>query len=282
MSDFPRTNVEELSVSRMLIGTNWLLGYSHQSTAKDKFIKALQTRENIAAILEVFFRTGVDTLFGARPDAPQLEEAIRDAEDRTGVGCIRMGTPHFDLSGSPGADDANRREIEAFAAIGCRVCLPHMCTTDTLIDRRTRTIREMDRYAAMIREAGMIPGLSTHTPEAVLYADETDLDVGTYTQIYNAAGFLMHVEVDWTHNVIWKAKKPVVTIKPLAAGRLHPLVGLTFSWATLRERDMVAVGCLTSGEARECIDISLSQLYHGGAPVGELPFTRSKASLVGE
>ena len=63
---------------------------------------------------------------------------------------------------------------------------------------------------------------------------------------------------------------------------MHPIVGLHFSWATLREQDMVTVGCLTPDEARECIDISLSQLLHGGAPVGELQFTRSKASLVKE
>ena len=39
MSDeFPRTNIEHLSVSRMLIGTNWFLGWSHTSAAKDRYI----------------------------------------------------------------------------------------------------------------------------------------------------------------------------------------------------------------------------------------------------
>jgi hypothetical protein len=136
----------------------------------------------------------------------------------------------------------------------------------------------MDRYAAWIRERGMIPGLSTHMPEAIVYADEADLDVGTYIQIYNAIGFLMQVEVDWVHRIIWKAKKPVITIKPLAAGRLMPLVGLAYNWATLREKDMVCIGCFTPEEARECIDISLSQLERTG-PAVELQVTRSKASL---
>ena len=35
-------------------------------------------------------------------------------------------------------------------------------------------------------------------PESIVYADETDLDVATYISIYNAYGFLMQVEVDWT------------------------------------------------------------------------------------
>jgi hypothetical protein len=221
---------------------------------------------------------GVDTLYGARPESPHLEDAVKDAEDRTGRRCIKMGTPHFDLSGTPEAESHNERVLDGFAEIGCSVCLPHQATTDAMVDRKTRSIPEMDRYAGKIRERGMIPGLSTHMPESIIYADETNLDVGTYIQIYNAMGFLMQVEVDWIHRVIQQAKKPVITIKPLAAGRLLPLVGLAFSWATIRDQDMVCIGCLTPAEARECIDISLSQLNRAASTV-ELQRTRSKASL---
>lgn len=275
---FPRTHIENLSVSRLLIGTNWILGYSHTSKAQDNYIKDTQSREKIADILEVFFSSGVDTLYGARPLSPHLEDAIKDAEDRTGVGCIKMGTPHFDLSGSSEAADHNKREIESFAEIGCKVCLPHQATTDALVDRVNKRINGMDQYAALIRDAGMIPGLSTHMPETIPYADESGLDVGTYIQIYNAAGFLMQVEIDWVHRVIWNAKRPVITIKPLAAGRLLPLVGMAYSWATIRDQDMITIGCFTPQEAREIINISLSQLNRTASAV-ELQTTRSKASL---
>ena len=275
---FPRTSIEGLSVPRLIVGTNWILGYSHTSKAKDNYIKSMQTREKIADLLEVFFRAGVDAIYGVRPQTPHLDEAIKDAEDRTGVGCIKMGTPSFDLSGESGADDQNRRVLDSFAELGCSVCLPHQCTTDALVDRVNRRISGMDYYAQLIREQGMIPGLSTHMPETIPYADETGLDVGTYIQIYNAASFLMQIEVDWVHRMIWKAKKPVMTIKPLAAGRLLPLVGLAFNWATIRDQDMVIIGCFTPDEAREVIDISLSQLNRT-SPNVELQKTRSKASL---
>ncbi len=78
--------------------------------------------------------------------------------------------------------------------------------------------------------------------------------------------------------MIWRCKKPVITSKPLAAGRLQPIVGLAFSWATLRPQDMVTVGCLTADEAREVIEISLSLLEHR-APQIKLQETRSKASM---
>jgi hypothetical protein len=115
-------------------------------------------------------------------------------------------------------------------------------------------------------------------PETPVYADKMNLDVATYIQIYNAAGFLMQVEIDWVHRIISEARKPVITIKPLAAGRLLPLVGLAFSWATIRDQDMVTIGCSTPDEAREVIDISLAQLMRRASTV-ELQRTRSKASI---
>jgi hypothetical protein len=130
----------------------------------------------------------------------------------------------------------------------------------------------------MIRERGMIPGLSTHMPESVVYADETGADVETYIQLYNAAGFLMQVEADWVMRIIQNAKKPVMTIKPLAAGRLLPVVGLSFVWNTIRDQDMVTIGTTTPDEAREVIDISLN-LLEKRSPDNELQRTRSKSSL---
>jgi hypothetical protein len=118
-------------------------------------------------------------------------------------------------------------------------------------------------------------------PEAILYADETGLDVATYIQIYNAIGFLMQVEVDWVHRVIWQAKKPVMTIKPLAAGRLMPIAGLGFAWGTLRDIDMVTVGTLTPDEAAEDIELSRA-LLERRLPEFDLQRTRSKKSIDAE
>ena len=87
-------------------------------------------------------------------------------------------------------------------------------------------------------------------------------DVETYIQIYNAAGFMMQVEADWVQRIIANAQKPVMTIKPLAAGRLLPIVGLAFAWSTIREQDMVTIGTTTPDEAREVIDLSLDLLNH--------------------
>jgi hypothetical protein len=78
--------------------------------------------------------------------------------------------------------------------------------------------------------------------------------------------------------VIKNAKKPVMTIKPMAAGRLLPPVGLAFSWNTIRDQDMVTVGTTTPEEAREVIDLSLDFLSRR-MPDNDLQWTRSKKLL---
>lgn len=276
MAEFQRTVVGGLSVSRMIVGTNWFLGYSHISAAKDRFIKSYQTRENLADILTVFFESGVDTIMGM-PE-PILRDAIADAQDRTGRKAILVLTPHFNfLPGGPD-DTEPARVFDRCSQLGATFCFPHQCVTDCLVDRMHRVIRDYDKYARMIRDRGMIPGLSTHMPESVLIADESGADVETYIQIYNAIGFLMQVEVDWCLRVIRNAAKPVMTIKPMAAGRLAPPVGLAFSWSTLRDQDMVTVGTTTPDEAKELIEISFDFLARR-LPDNELQRTRSKKSL---
>ncbi len=282
MESFPRTMVGGVSLSRLIIGSNWLLGYSHTSAAKDRFIRGYQTRESITAIIKVFLGYGVDTVMG--PPNPLLIEACNEAEQQTGKRTIRVLTPGFNIwheKMSPNAIMSEKEPEEAFDAckkMGAAFCLPHQAVTDALIDRRSRTIRDMDIYSKMIRERGMIPGLSTHMPEAVTYADGTGADVETYIQIYNSLGFLMQVEVDWVMRIIRDAKKPVMTIKPLAAGRLLPPVGLAFVWNTIRDQDMVAIGCTTPDEAKESIELSLDFLGRR-MPDNELQATRSKNLL---
>lgn len=276
MTEFPRTIVGGVSLPRLLIGTNWFLGYSHTSLARDRFISAYQSRKRIVETLTVFLESGVDAIMA--PPSPPLERAICAAEDRTGRRMIRILTPWFNVL--PGGPPENSPEaaFDRCKKLGATFCLPHQNVTDALVDRMHNTIRDLDKYTRMIREREMIPGLSTHMPETVVYADQMDADVETYIQIYNAAGFLMQVEADWVMRIIRDAKKPVMTIKPLASGRLLPVVGLAFVWNTIRDQDMVTIGVTTPDEAREVIDISLD-LLNRRIPDYTLQKTRSKRSL---
>ena len=73
---FPRTQVENISLSRMLIGTNWLLGWSHTSSSADEMIKRrYDSAQAFKPILEAYLRHGVDSImapFGCRRSSPGL------------------------------------------------------------------------------------------------------------------------------------------------------------------------------------------------------------------
>ena len=79
---------------------------------------------------------------------------------------------------------------------------------------------------------------------------------------------LMQVEVETVNHIIHTAKKPVMTIKPMAAGRVSPFVGLNFVWNTIRPCDMVTVGCFDPEEAEEDVEISLAALERRRPEIG--------------
>lgn len=262
---FPRTEVAGVSLSRMIIGTNWMVGYSHTGPAADEMIQNRHsTPETLVPMFKAYLDNGVDTimgLFGIEGTA-QVYKAIQEAQQKYGKEIKIIDTPIINVDDNPQA----RREAEAVIKrckeMGATFCLIHHSSVEQLVDKNQKKIRRLDDYTKMIRDAGMIPGLSAHMPEIIVYSDLNEYDVQTYIQIYNCMGFLMQVEIETVSRIIWEAKKPVMTIKPMAAGRCTPYVGLNFSWSTLRDCDMVTVGCFGENEVYEDIEISRAALEH--------------------
>jgi len=267
---FPRTEVGGISLPRLICGTNWVAGWSHRSPAADAKIKETHAdTAEICKMLEVYLANGIDAVMCPFDMAPVVKRAVDETEQKTGKHIIRIDTPVFNPDNTPEA----RREAEATIRhsreMGAEFCLLHHASVERLVNRLTKKIERLDDYTKMIRDAGMIPGLSAHMPELVVYSDENENDVETYIQIYNAAGFLMQVEIETVNRIIRNAKKPVMTIKSMAAGRLTPFVGLNFSWATIRDCDMVTVGCFSAREAEEDIEISRAALERRAPNIGQ-------------
>lgn len=257
---FPRTTVGGVSVSRMIIGTNWILGYSHTGTAADTLIRNRQTTEKVAELLEAYLQYGVDTIMGPMATGTVLLDAMKMAEDRTGKKLILIDTPILNVDDNAAARKEAEATIAACQKEGATFCFPHHSSAEQLVSKNKQTMDRLPDYLKMIRDHGMVPGLSAHMPELIVYSDLNNYDVETYIQIYNCLGFLMQVEIEYINKVIWAAKKPVMTIKSMAAGRCTPFVGLNFSWATIRPQDMVTLGAFTPEEVHEDVEISLAAL----------------------
>ena len=258
---FPRTNVAGISLSRIIIGTNWLLGWSHTSSAADKYIKQrYDTKEKFLPVLEAYTEYGIDTIMGPVSQQEIMIEAIRYAESKLSKKFIIIDTPIINVNNTDEARIEAENTIRKSAEIGATFCLIHHSSAEQLVNKNTETIDRIDDYTKMIRSYHMIPGLSAHMPELILYTDKNGYDIETYIQIYNCMGFLMQVEIERVASIIHQAKKPVMTIKSMAAGRCTPYVGLNFSWNTIRPCDMITLGCFNADEVHEDVEISFAAL----------------------
>jgi hypothetical protein len=104
---FPRTQVENVSLSRMLIGTNWLLGWSHTSASADEMIKRrYESAEAFKPILETYLSHGVDSIMAPFGLSPELTRAVKETEQHMGREIVMIDTPTLDV-----ADSAEGRRI---------------------------------------------------------------------------------------------------------------------------------------------------------------------------
>jgi len=258
---FPRTQVGDVSVSRFIIGSNCMAGYSHRSNAADQMIKERHCApETMYPMLDTFMEHGIDTVMAPFGMLPHIYRSVMDTSARWGKEMILVDTPVINVDDSAEGRREAQQTIQECAARGAKICLIHHYSAEQLVDKNKRCIHRLDDYTKMIRDAGMVPGLSAHMPELVVYSDENGYDVETYIQIYNCMGFLMQVEIESVNAIIHNAKKPVIVIKAMAAGRTTPFVGLNFAWATIRDFYMITVGCFNEREAAEDIEISLAAL----------------------
>jgi hypothetical protein len=260
---FPRTTVAGVSLPRLLIGSNWIFGWSHRGQAADIFIKEQHsTVDATLSVLNAFLQYGIDAWMGPFSSHPEATDKIKGIQDKIGRKLILIDTPIINMDDNQAARKEAEVIFKTSAEIGSTFCLIHHASCEQLVNKNKKTIDRLPDYTKMIRDAGLIPGLSAHMPEIIQYSDLNEYDVETYIQIFNCLGFLMQIEIESVIKIIHEAKKPVMTIKPMASGRTTPYVGLTFNWNVLRPQDMVTVGCIEAHEVHEDVEISLAALEH--------------------
>jgi len=278
--NFPRTTVAGVSLPRLLIGSNWIFGWSHTGHAADVSIKEQHSSvDPTLRLLDAFLQYGIDAWVAPFSSHPDALNKIKQVEEKAGKKLILIDTPIINVDDTEAARKEANNIIKTSAQLGSKFCLIHHSSCEQLVNKNKRTIDRLGDYTDMIRQAGLIPGLSAHMPEIIQYSDLNNYDVETYIQIFNCLGFLMQVEVESVIRIIHEAKKPVMTIKPMAAGRTTPYIGLTFNWTVLRPQDMITVGCVNEHEVHEDVEISFAALERR-LPVLEGRSSPGKTSII--
>ncbi|MBQ4085410.1 MAG: hypothetical protein IJC54_02410, partial [Clostridia bacterium] len=71
MPSFPRTEVAGVSLPRMLMGSNWMLGYSHTTVSADEMIRKRYSHvQNVCDMVSAYLEYDIDAMmapFGGQP-----------------------------------------------------------------------------------------------------------------------------------------------------------------------------------------------------------------------
>ena len=184
---------------RIIMGTNWLLGYSHTGRRRRQgaYSKKYQKPEDFYPVISAYLDYGIDAIMGPVSTNQLALDAIKlrageigseaDYCRHTGYECQRQ------------CRGARRSQSRDKAQRGYRLDPSASFTTRARSSSVNKNLQNMTRPARLprndTRTSDFCPGLSAHMPELVTYSDANGYDVETYIQIFNCMNFLMQVEV---------------------------------------------------------------------------------------
>jgi hypothetical protein len=269
--ELPKTTIGGYEISRLICGSNSFFGFSHISAARDAWIRRTFTDERIIEVMVAGAKLGINAFIsGPVERCPRIFEEVEKA---TGVHTVWFATP-----GGQNLEEL-KDGIRKTADLGAEFCMPHTCWTEAYLDVANMKIHGYPEAAELIRKLGMVPGLSNHRPESLRAVVKQNYDCETLTLPFNSEGFLCSVETDWTARLIQDCPIPIISIKPLASGRLQPPTGFSFVYQHIKPADTVAIGVLSVEEIEEDVRLAV-QYMTGGPATTELTKSRSKAALV--
>ena len=156
----PVTNIGGIEISRMICGSNPFFGHSHFTQARSTWQKRYFTVERIVEVLEKCSEFGINGVISGPVE--RLPQARRTLEDKTGR--------HIHWFCTPGGSLEEFKEGIAWCGEhDVTFCMPHPSFTDAHIIRSESKIVGLEDCLKMIRDLGMIPGVSTHRPSRRLW-----------------------------------------------------------------------------------------------------------------
>lgn len=120
----------------MLIGTNWLLGYSHKTHPMNHMI--CERNNNAKAMCDIicaFAKYGIDALMAPITTSQPLMEALNDAEQKLGKRIIRIDTPTINVDDNAAARAEAGQKIRDCAKAGADFCLIHHTSAEALVNK---------------------------------------------------------------------------------------------------------------------------------------------------
>lgn len=232
-----------LEVSRFIIGSNPISGFSHQSPEMDQQMRHYFSAARIKRLYREAESLGIKTAIG-RSDHHMMRVFMEYWDEGGSLQWIAQTCPELGTM---------ERGIANAINGGAKACYIHGGVMDSLFAQGA--LDQVPAAIQMIRDAGLPAGIAGHNPEVFLWA-ERELDVDFYMCCYyNPAsraqsGEVQHGAREWflekdrqtMVETIAALSRPAIHYKVMAAGRNDPAEAFAFVRRHLRPTDAVCVG----------------------------------------
>jgi len=232
-----------LEVSRFILGTNPVSGFSHQSAEMDSRMKHYFTVAQVKRMFRDAELLGITTVI-ARADHYVMRVLMEYWDEGGMLQWVAQTCPEVGNT---------ERGIQNAIGGGARACYLHGGWMDHLFAKGE--LEEVPKGIELIRAAGLPAGVAGHNPELHRWA-ERELDLDFYMcSYYNPASRDQgpHIPTGTTEwfkdrdrqimvDTLAALSRPAIHYKVMAAGRNDPAEALSFVRRHLRPGDAVCVG----------------------------------------
>jgi hypothetical protein len=236
-------HINQLTISRFILGSNPFSGFSHQSTQADWEMKHYFSAERIKQTFRQAEASGVNTLV-ARTDFHVMRVLMEYHDEGGQLQWFAQTCPEV---------GNHQTCIQRAFEYGAKACHIHGGVMDNLF--ANKQLDEIPPALDLIRQKGMLAGIAAHNPKVIAWAAE-HLDVDYYLcSYYNPIPRDKNAEhISGTDEyygaedrqamtgLIGDLNKPVIHYKIMAAGRNDPDAAFAFAASKMRPNDAVCVG----------------------------------------
>ncbi|MEW5760566.1 MAG: hypothetical protein AB1779_07355 [Candidatus Thermoplasmatota archaeon] len=226
----------ETRVPKVMLGTSPFIGAGQfGAKAMEYYSKFYLKPENMVSIILKCIELGANAV-----QAVAYEKVINAISKS-----IEISDTEIFVLGTVGLENVDK-ELEFLQNIGAKFIVAHGDLVDSNIKKSIEILK-------IAKEYGFETGVATHTPGKVIPIVENIEEVRLILAPINKIGRFMKPTIDSAMKAILNSSKPIIAIKPLAAGFLSPLEGLSFLSDKVKG---IAVGITSETEAEETLNFA--------------------------
>jgi len=245
--------IGNLSLSKLVCGTNPFYGHSHFSAARNAEYLRRFDDQMIERMIKRCISLGINTVESS-------------ANERVVSILARMRSQHagpIHFVASTRIDETSgikthQQKLSFLIENRAEVCVVHAQYVDR--PRKEDAIGGLPQLIDKIHTAGLLAGISTHRAETVALCERQGYGIDTYLFPLNLSGFV-YPGYDGTESVqerisiVRDTPKPFILIKVLGAGRIPPDEGLQFVAENAKPTDLISIGFATEDEVSEAAEL---------------------------